>query len=74
AALPDDINFKQIVGVSFLAGIGFTMSIFVSNLAFQGNNALIDASKIGIIAGSLISGVIGFIILRIYSNSSKKNK
>ncbi|MDP2089839.1 MAG: Na+/H+ antiporter NhaA [Flavobacteriaceae bacterium] len=72
AVLPEDINFKQIIGVSFLAGIGFTMSIFVSNLAFQGNAALIDASKIGIIMGSLISGIIGFIILRIYSNSLKK--
>ncbi|MDO9261316.1 MAG: Na+/H+ antiporter NhaA, partial [Flavobacteriaceae bacterium] len=74
ADLPEDVNFKQIIGVSFLAGIGFTMSIFVSNLAFQGNAALIDASKIGIIMGSLISGIIGFIILRIYSNSSKKIK
>lgn len=72
ADLPEDINFKQIIGVSFLAGIGFTMSIFVSSLAFQGNAALIDASKIGIIMGSLISGIVGFIILRIYSNTSKK--
>lgn len=69
AALPDDINFKQVIGVSFLAGIGFTMSIFVSSLAFQGNAALIDASKIGIIAGSLISGILGFVILRIYSKN-----
>lgn len=68
---PDDINFMQIIGVSFLAGIGFTMSIFVSSLAFQGNTALIDASKIGIIAGSLISGIIGFILLRLYSKPQK---
>lgn len=71
AALPDDINFKQVIGVSFLAGIGFTMSIFVSSLAFQGNAALIDASKVGIIVGSLISGIIGYIILRSYSKTSK---
>lgn len=73
ADLPEDLNFKQIIGVSFLAGIGFTMSIFVANLAFQENNALIDASKIGIIMGSLISGIIGFILLKLYSNSSKTN-
>lgn len=73
ADMPDDINFKQIIGVSFIAGIGFTMSIFISNLAFQGNAALLDASKIGIIAGSLISGTIGYIILRFYSKSAKKS-
>jgi NhaA family Na+:H+ antiporter len=63
--LPDDINFKQIIGVGFLAGIGFTMSIFIANLAFTDNNALIDASKIGIIIGSVIAGIIGYVILRI---------
>lgn len=69
---PSDINFKQIIGVSFIAGIGFTMSIFISSLAFQDNTALIDASKIGIIAGSLISGLIGFAILFLYAKPSKK--
>lgn len=63
--LPDDINFKQIIGVGFLAGIGFTMSIFIANLAFTDNFALIDASKIGIIIGSVIAGIVGYLILRV---------
>ncbi|HLT52871.1 MAG TPA: Na+/H+ antiporter NhaA, partial [Flavobacteriaceae bacterium] len=69
--LPDDINFKQIIGVGFLAGIGFTMSIFIANLAFTGNNALIDASKIGIIIGSVIAGTIGYVILRVVKSKNE---
>lgn len=64
AALPDGINFKQIIGVAILAGVGFTMSIFVANLAFTGNSMLIDSSKVGIIFGSVVSGIIGYLILR----------
>jgi NhaA family Na+:H+ antiporter len=67
--LPDDITKWHIVGVSFLAGIGFTMAIFVGNLAFSGDTTYIDSAKIGILIGSLISALIGFIILRV---SSKK--
>jgi len=64
STLPYDINFKQIIGVGFLAGIGFTMSIFIANLAFTDNYALINASKIGILIGSVIAGIIGYVILR----------
>ncbi|TJY36114.1 Na+/H+ antiporter NhaA [Pontimicrobium aquaticum] len=62
--IPKDIAFKQIIGVSFLAGIGFTMSIFIASLAFADNPMYIDSAKIGILIGSLISAVTGFIILR----------
>ena len=64
AALPDGSNFKQIIGVAILAGVGFTMSIFVANLAFADNLMLIDSSKVGIILGSVVSGIIGYLILR----------
>ena len=64
AALPEGINFTQIIGVAILAGVGFTMSIFVANLAFSDNLMLIDSSKVGIILGSVISGIIGYLILR----------
>lgn len=64
AKLPDRINNLQIIGVAFLAGVGFTMSIFISNLAFNDNNILLDSSKIGIIFGSFISGLIGYLILK----------
>ena len=62
-ALPQDLKWKQILGVGFLAGIGFTMSIFITLLAFD-NTELITQSKIAILIGSLVSGVIGFFWLR----------
>ena len=62
--IPKDIAFKQIIGVSFLAGVGFTMSIFIASLAFADNLTYIDSAKIGILIGSLISAVTGFVILR----------
>lgn len=62
--IPKDIASKQIIGVAFLAGVGFTMSIFIASLAFADNPMYIDSAKIGILIGSLISAVTGFIILR----------
>jgi NhaA family Na+:H+ antiporter len=62
--IPKDIAFKQIIGVSFLAGVGFTMSIFIASLAFADNPTYIDSAKIGILIGSLISAVTGFVLLR----------
>lgn len=63
--VPKDISNRQIIGVSFLAGIGFTMAIFIATLAFEGSPAFIDSAKIGILIGSLISALIGYAILRI---------
>ncbi|PVW14597.1 Na+/H+ antiporter NhaA [Marixanthomonas spongiae] len=71
-SIPTDITFKHIVGVAFLAGIGFTMSIFVASLAFTNDPAHIDSAKLGILLGSLISAVIGYTILRV--GSTKKYK
>lgn len=62
--VPADITNKQIVGVSFLAGIGFTMAIFIAGLAFKSSPEYIDSAKIGILIGSFISALIGFAILR----------
>ena len=66
--IPKGINGWQLTGISFLAGVGFTMSIFISNLAFVDNPAVVNSAKIGIIAGSLISGLTGFLILRFTTN------
>jgi len=63
ATLPTGVTWAQIWGVSCLAGIGFTMSIFVDELAFN-DPAIIDEAKVGILAASLIAGVIGYIVLR----------
>ncbi|MCG2418546.1 Na+/H+ antiporter NhaA [Aequorivita sp. F47161] len=62
--VPADITNKQIIGVSFLAGIGFTMAIFIAGLAFNSSPEYIDSAKIGILIGSFLSAIIGFSILR----------
>ena len=67
--LPSGVNFKHILGVAAIAGVGFTMSIFIDNLAFAGDQLRIDTIKIGIIIGSVISGIIGYIILKVVSKS-----
>lgn len=61
--LPEDINWKGVIGVGFLGGIGFTMSIFITLLAFS-DTEHIDNSKIMILVSSLIAGAIGFIYLK----------
>jgi len=68
AKLPEGSTMSQIFGVSFLGGIGFTMSIFVADLAFIGNEELIFQAKVGILLASLISGLIGFFWLKSQSN------
>lgn len=62
AALPSGVTWRHVLGVSFLTGIGFTMSIFIANLAF-GPGALLDSAKVGILAASLVSGVLGAVVL-----------
>lgn len=64
AKLPDGSTMSQVFGVAFLGGIGFTMSIFIAELAFAGNSELIFQAKIGILAASLFAGVFGFIWLK----------
>ena len=63
AALPAGVNWTALHGCAWLGGIGFTMSLFIATLAFQGT-PLLDSSKIGVLAGSLVAGVIGAIVLR----------
>ncbi len=67
--LPKGLQFKQIIGIAAIAGVGFTMSIFIDHLAFAGSERSIISAKIGIIIGSLISGVVGYAILRLTSKS-----
>ena len=69
AKLPKDSSMSQVFGVAFLGGIGFTMSIFVADLAFLGNESLIFQAKIGILSASLLSGLMGYIWLRYISKS-----
>jgi Na+:H+ antiporter, NhaA family len=69
AEAPNNSNWLSIYGVSILTGIGFTMSLFVGNLAFEDNIQYIDGVKIGVLTGSLLSTIFGYILLLI---SSKK--
>ena len=62
--LPNELNWKSILGVGFLAGIGFTMSIFITLLAFE-DETIINNSKFIILLSSLIAGIIGFIALKL---------
>jgi NhaA family Na+:H+ antiporter len=71
AELPKDTRFSQIAGVSLLAGIGFTMSIFVAQLGFAENEALLLMAKTGILTASLLSGIAGFVWLYLVSQPSK---
>ena len=61
--LPAALNFRHIIGVGFLGGIGFTMSIFITLLAFD-DTALIIGSKLAIFAASFFAGIIGFFYLK----------
>lgn len=62
--LPSGMNWKSVLGVGFLGGIGFTMSIFITLLAFE-NPVIINNTKLIIVLSSLIAGVIGFLFLKI---------
>jgi NhaA family Na+:H+ antiporter len=63
AELPAGVSWAQMWGVSCLAGIGFTMSIFVDELAFK-DQAIIDEAKVGVLAASLLAGILGYLVLK----------
>jgi NhaA family Na+:H+ antiporter len=65
--LPIGMNWKHVLGAGLLGGIGFTMSIFITNLAFTGEAELVNASKIAILLASLIAGGIGYLWLRLFT-------
>ncbi len=68
--VPQDISIRDIVGVSFIAGIGFTMAIFIATLAFVNNQEYIDSAKIGILVGSFLSALTGYLLLRFSKRKS----
>ena len=67
ASLPDGSTWMHIIGVGLLAGIGFTMSIFISILSFN-NPLFVSEAKISVLATSVLAGAIGFIVLKMNSN------
>lgn len=71
--LPSDLKWRHIAGAGVLGGIGFTMSIFITNLAFAGSPDAISASKMAILSASLTAGVIGFLWLRMSGKPEGKD-
>mgnify|MGYP001492677623 FL=1 len=67
AQMPNNSNWLNFYGVGILTGIGFTMSLFVGNLAFVDNNQFIDGVKIGVLSGSLLSTIFGYFLLSLTS-------
>ena len=61
--MPSGMNFQQIYGAALLCGVGFTMSLFIGGLAFGGGSPLFD-ERLGIIMGSIVSGVAGYLMLK----------
>ena len=71
--LPKDLKWKNILGAGMLGGIGFTMSIFITLLAFKNDGEeVITYSKIAILIASFISGTLGFLWLKLTFKTSKK--
>ncbi len=61
--MPANVTMKMLAGISILGGLGFTMSLFINNLAFT-DQSLIDSAKMGILIGSVVTGLAGFFVLR----------
>ncbi|MGZ9044270.1 MAG: Na+/H+ antiporter NhaA [Telluria sp.] len=72
--LPLDLAWRHVLGAGLLGGIGFTMSIFITNLAFTGQPAHITASKIAILIASLAAGVLGFIWLKLFGRPQPEDE
>ena len=71
SGLPRGVRWPHLFGVSVLAGMGFTMSLFISNLAFPPGEEL-STAKVAILSASLLAGVIGYVVLRITLPKSRE--
>jgi len=73
ATLPKGSNWKQLYGVSVLTGIGFTMSLFITSLAFEDNAMFQYTDKLAVLVGSFISGIVGYLILKTRTKKIETN-
>jgi Na+:H+ antiporter, NhaA family len=65
APMPGNASSAQLFGVSVIAGVGFTVALFIAALAFHDAPALLDQAKVGILLGSIVAGFVGFVLLRL---------
>jgi NhaA family Na+:H+ antiporter len=72
--LPLDLNWKHVFGAVLLGGIGFTMSIFITNLAFAGKGNIINGSKMAILLASLTAGTVGFLWLKLLGKPEESDE
>lgn len=72
AKLPSGANWCQVYGIACLTGVGFTMSLFIGTLAFEGDDTL-NSVRLGVLMGSIASGVLGFTLLRFFCNKSEES-
>ncbi len=63
-SLPEGVNFQHVVGISIIAGIGFTMSTFIATLGFDAQPVHLQSAKSAILVGSLISAILGVLYIR----------
>ena len=71
ARLPEHVNWMHMLGAGILGGVGFTMAIFVANLAFE-DAAMVTTAKVGILSASALAGVLGFLFLWLQASKDKK--
>lgn len=70
--MPSGMNWKNLAGVSLLGGVGFTVSLFIANLSFAGEYPeLLNQAKLGVLSGTIIAGILGYIVLRIVLPKAK---
>ena len=62
--LPRGATWRMMTGLALLAGVGFTVSLFITELAFENDAVLTDLAKIGIFIGSAVAGIVGYLLLR----------
>ena len=67
SSLPEGSNLKHIIGIGLLAGIGFTMSIFISILSYE-NPLYVNEAKLSILISSVLAGLIGYFLLKSFGN------
>ena len=68
--LPSAVTIPHVLGAAALAGMGFTVSLFIAELSFKDNAFLLDQAKMGVLFGSLIAGILGAVLLLIVSKKS----